>query len=322
MSLRAFLGDPALKNETLNRVREGWEARQIIPLIYLKWSSGAGVASLAGSIAQTQDPGLFVTRTGLPLELALLCEILINTGITFEDDEASPRGFTMSGDERIWSFGMEWLEAIAVDDDLSDVVTRFQSIFLKQIQSDDFPLSASIDPAVRSVAQEILQLWEGERSGEPVPARAWRPVRANALRVSEGGGDPAGYAVAELVESLAWPRAEIATELPVICQKFLQSCLQVLAATFLSPQDRMDWTKGQVAQRDLRRIRSEAQYADLSDEELLDRRPEIKQAMFAPQHPEMAARMDKAKQKARSALVPFLRQQMDGLLTLLRRTSD
>ncbi len=322
MSLRAFLGDPALKNETLNRVREGWEARQIIPLIYLKWSSGAGVASLAGTIAQTQDPGLFVARTGLPLELALLCEILINTGITFEDDAASPRGFTMSGDARIWSFGMEWLEAITVDDDLSDVATRFLSVFLKQILSDDFPLSANIDPAVRSVAQEILRLWEGESGGEPVPARAWRPVRANALRASEGSGDPAGYAVSDLVESLAWPRAEIATELPVIYQKFLQSCLQVMTATFLAPQDRTDWTQSQVAQRELRRVRTEPQYADLSDEELLDRHPEIRQAMRAPQQPEMAARMDKAKQQARAAMGPFLYQQMDGLLNLLRRTSD
>lgn len=306
----------------LNRVREGWDTRQIIPLIYLKWSSGAGVASLAGTMAQTQDPALFVARTGLPLELALLCEMLINTGITFQDDEAAPRGFTMSADERIWSFGIKWLETIAVNADVSDVVTRFLPIFLTQILSDDFPLSASIDPAVKSVARDILQLWEGESRGELVPVRAWRTVRANAVLVSEGSRDPAGYAAADLIESLAWPCAGIAVEGPVIYQKFLQSCLQVLAAPLLPPQDQIDWAKGQAAQRELRRIRSEAPYADLSDEELLDRHPEIKQAMLAPQQPATVARMDEAKQRARSALLPFLLQQMDGLLNLLRLTSE
>ncbi|EGY01971.1 hypothetical protein AZA_06011 [Nitrospirillum viridazoti Y2] len=322
VSLRAFLGDPALKAETLSRVLEGWKARQIIPLLYLKWSSDAGVASLAGTIAQTQDPGLFVTRTGLPLELALLCEILINTGITFEDDETSPRGFVMSGDERIWSFGIEWLEAIAVDDDVSDVVTRFLPVFMKQILSDDCPLAGNIVPAVRVVAQEMLQLWGCESRGEPVPSRAWRTVRANALHASEGSSDPAGYAVADLVESLAWPSAGIATELPAISQKFLQSCLQVLAAKFLPQQDQTDWIKSQVAHRELRRARSEAQYASLSDEDLLDHRPEIKQAILALQHPEVAARMGAAKENARTQMVPFLRQQMDGILNLLRRKSD
>ncbi|MDG5497487.1 hypothetical protein [Niveispirillum sp. BGYR6] len=322
MSLRAFLGDPALKAETLNRVRQAWDARQIIPLIYLKWSNGAGVASLAGTIAQTQDPALFVARTGLPLELALLCEMLVNTGITFQDDETAPRGFTMSADERIWSFGLEWLEAIAVDADVSDIVARFLPVFLTHILSDEFPLSAAIDPAVKSVARDILQLWERERRGEPVPSKAWRTIRANAVLVSEGSSDPAGYAAADLVESLAWPCAGIAVEGPVISQKFLQSCLQVLAAPFLPPQDQIDWAKGQAAQRELRRIRSEAPDADLSDEELLDRHPEIKQAMLAPQQPAAAARMDAAKQKARSALLPFLLQQMDALLNLLRQTSD
>jgi len=322
MSLRAFLGDPALKAATLKRVRERWEARQIIPLIYLKWSADNNFASLAGAIAETRDPKTFVARTGIPVELALLCETLINAGISFLDDKDAPFGFVMRGDDAIWSFGIEWLDAVAVDDDVSDVVPCFLPIFLARILSDDFSFSAHIAPGVRAAAQEIMSLWTRELRGEVIPRQEWRAVRASALRDSETSGDPKGYLVAELVESLPWPLAGIAAEFPAICQKFLHSYVQALAAPFLPQQDQVDQVACLVGARELSRARGDARFAEASDEDVLDHFPEIKRAMVAIQQPEAVSRMDAAQQRARPLMTPFLGEQMDDLLTLLRRDAE
>ena len=322
MSLRAFLGDPVLRTEMLERVQERWEARQVVPSIYLKWSANSKFASLAGTIAETQDPETFVARTGIPLELALLCETFISAGISFLDDENAPFGFVMRGDDAIWSFGTEWLDAIAVDDDVSDVVARFLPSFLARILSDDFALSVHIDPGVGAAAQEIVNLWTRERRGETVSRQEWRTVRTSALRASETSRDPEGYPVAELVESLPWPLAGIATELPAICHKFLHSYLQVLAAPFLPQKDQVDRIACLVGARELSGARGEGRFADVSDEVLLDHFPHVKSAILATRRPEAISRMDAAKQRARPLMAPFLRQQMDSLLALLRWTPD
>ncbi|MDO7834634.1 hypothetical protein Q4610_06205 [Sphingobium sp. HBC34] len=322
MSLRAFLGDPALKAATLKRVRDRWEARQITPLIYLKWSADSDFASLAGVIAETRDPRTFVERTGIPVELALLCETLINAGISFVDDKDAPFGFVMRGDDAIWSFGIEWLDAVAVDDDVSDVVPRFLPAFLARILSDDFPLSAHIAPGVRAAAQEIVRLWTRELRGEAIARQEWRSARASALRASETSSDPEGYLVAELVESLPWPLAGIATEFPVICQKFLHAYLHSLAAPLLPTQDQADRIDGLAGARTLSHARGEARFADASDADILDHFPQIKRATLAARQPEAMARMDDAIHRARPRITPFLREQMDRLLTLMRRTPE
>ena len=319
MSLRAFLGDPALKAATLRRVRERWEARQIMPLIYLKWSADNGFASLAGAIAETRDPETFVARTGITVELALLCETLISAGISFLDDKDAPFGFVMRGDDAIWSFGIEWVDAVAVDDDVSDVVPRFLPTFLVRILSDDFSLSPHIEPGIRAAAQEIVSLWTRELRGDVIPRQEWRAVRASALRASETSGDPKGYPVAELVESLPWPLAGIATEFPAICQKFLHSYVQALAAPFLPEQDQADRIECLAGARTLSRARGEARFAEASDEDILDHFPQLKRATLAARQPEAVSRMEAAKQRARPLMTPFLREQMDGLLALLRR---
>jgi hypothetical protein len=128
--------------------------------------------------------------------------------------------------------------------------------------------------------------------------------------------------VADLVESLPWPSDGIAKEFPAICRKFLYSHQQALAARLLTNQDRIEWTASLAAERELAQLRSEPQYASMTDENLLDRFPEIRQAMLASKHPAAVARIEDAMRRARSQLVPFLRRQMDGLLDLLREKPD
>lgn len=318
MPLRAFLGDLSFRTETVARVRERWAARQAIPLIYLKWSSDSGFASLAGTIAETQDPGVFVARTGIPLELALLCETLINAGVAFVDDKTAPYGFAMQCDDAVWAFGTEWLEAIAAGDDVSDVVRRFLPRFVRHILSDDFSLADHVDAEVRAAAQQILAIWTRELEGEVISRQEWRAARANVLWASEASVDPEGFLVADLVESLPWPLAGIAPEFPAICQKFLHAYLQSLSAAFLPEQDQADRIAWLVGARHLRHLRGEARFADASDEAILDQVPELKSAMLAFRQPDAESRMGAARHLARPLATRFLREQMDILLALLR----
>ena len=251
MTLKAFLGDTAVKTGILDRVRSAWEAREIIPIAYLKWSEGGRVASLSGAIGKTQDPDEFVATTGLPVELALLCETFINAGIAFDMDESAPMGFAMQGDEAIWSFGTQWLEAIAVGQDVSRAVTRFMPAFLTQVVADGFMSSAQVSPAVRDAAEEILDLWACEARGEAVAPGAWRRARASALRASDANRSLEGYAAAGLVESLPWPSDGLAAEFPSICRKFLLSHKQALAAGLLPEDERTAWGRALEAERQL-----------------------------------------------------------------------
>ncbi len=322
VTLKAFLGDPAVKADILDRVRAGWEARKIIPIAYLKWTNGGQFASLSGTVGKTQDPDAFVASTGLTVELALLCETLINAGITFESEETAPMGFAMQGDEAIWSFGTQWLEAIDVDQDVSDTVTRFMPVFLTHILAEDFAVSEMVSPAVREAANKILNLWACEARGEAVPAKVWRQARASALRASDESRGLEGYAAADLVESLPWPSDGIAAEFPSICRKFLLSYQQALAAGLMTSQERMAWGASLEAERQLTQLRSEPQYSVMSEEELQGLFPELKQAILAVQTPAAAERIELAMQQARAEMVPFLRQQMDGILQLLKDKPD
>ncbi len=322
MILKAFLGDPAVKAEILDRVRKGLEERQIVPIAYLKWSNEGQFASLSGTVGKTHDPVEFVANTGLSVELALLCETLINAGITFEQDEAAPMGFVMQADDAVWSFGTQWLEAIDVGQDVSSVVRRFMPVFLAHILAEDFAASEMISPAVRAVANEILSLWTCEARGEAVAAKAWRQVRASALRASDENRGLEGYATADLVESLPWPSDGIAAEFPAIFQKFLLSYQQALAAGLMTNEERDEWGQSLDADRQLNQLRSEPQYSVMPEEDLMGLFPELEQKILAVQTPAAEARIDLAMQQARAEMVPFLRQQMDGLLELLKDKPD
>src|SRR6185503_3207643 len=156
---QAFHGSLVRKNQMVERVRSKWASRQIYPLSYLKWRTDGGIVSLSGALAETQDPELFVERTGLPVALGALCEGLIYVGLEFRDDKNSPLGFSVHGSDTILSFGLEWLDAINVGDDLGDVVPRFMHAFLSSVLASDFALAAHVERPVHGSAKRILELW-------------------------------------------------------------------------------------------------------------------------------------------------------------------
>jgi hypothetical protein len=312
----AFHGDPARKADMVDRVRAKWTQRLVFPLSYLKWRTNGGIVSLSGALAETQVPEQFIDRTGLPVELATLCEGLVQAGAEFIEDKSAPSGFAMRGGEAILAFAMEWLDAIPVGADLGGVVPRFMHSFLASVLAPDFAMSAHVSPAVRAGAERILGLWEREMSGVQVGPKEWRSLRADALRASEDDSDPWGCALSELVESLAWPVRGLAPEFVPIFQIYAKAMVEFLAAPYLSIEDRDILTQSMVGLRELSRANRDPLLMLMSPETPLERDPQTT-AVLAFMQAETQARLSTAKQQARSESDTVLRQQMDCLRRLI-----
>jgi len=319
---QAFQGSLVRKNQLVEPLRAKWASGQVFPLSYLKWRTDGGLVSLSGALAETQDPELFVERTGLPVELGALCEGLISVGLEFREDKSSPRGLTLHGSDTILSFGLEWLDAINVGDDLGDVVPRFMHSFLSSVLASDFALAAHVERPVHGSAKRILELWSREFDGEAVAAKEWRAVRADALRASETSTDPWGYPVAELVESLAWPARGLATEFVPMFQLFAKSWMQFLARPYLTREDQDDQLLSMIGMRELSRALRDPALSKEPSETLLDRLPTSKRAILAAMQPDAQARMDAAKEQARPETDLVLRAQMDAILGFIQHSNE
>lgn len=314
----AFLGDPARKAAMVDRVRIKWSQEQVFPLAYLKWRTDGGMVSLSGALSETQVPEEFAERTGLPLELALLCEGLVNSGVEFTEEPNAPLGLAMRGGEAILAFAMEWLDAIPVGADLAGVVPRFMHGFLAGVLSPGFAMAAHWSPAVHGCAKHLHALWEREIGGAPVKPQEWRALRSDALRAADAHGDPWGHVLSELVESLAWPVHGLAPEFVPIFQVFTKEFRQFLVMPWLSAEDRDLVTQSLIGFRELNRAQRDPEASQLPFETLLERHPSSKDAVIAVMKPQIQARLAEARKHAQSASDLALRQHMDHLLHLIR----
>jgi hypothetical protein len=315
----AFQGDPQHKAELVDRVRASWTQRRAFPLAYLKWRTDGGMVSLAGTLAQTQDPAQFTERTGLPVELAILCEGLVYTGVEFTEDETAPWRVGIRGSEDIMAFAMDWLNAIPVGADLGNVVPRFMHDFLASVLAPDFVMAAHVCPSARACAERIIGFWACEMNGEQVPPKAWRSLRADALQATEAHStDPWSYGLSELVESLAWPARGLAPEFVPLFQVFTKELRQFLVAPFLSTEDRELLTQSLIGLRQMVRAQRDPQLSQLPSETLLERDPQTKQAVVGFMKADVQARFNAAKPHAQSQADRLLRRQMDSLLRLIQ----
>lgn len=314
----AFLGDPARKAALVEQIRTRWQAGQVFPLPYLKWRTDGGMVSLAGALAQTQVPEEFIERTGLPVELATLCESLVYSGAEFREDEGAPWGMAIRGAEPVLAFAMEWLEAVPVGADLGLVVPRFMHAFLAGILAPEFAMAAHLRPALRASAERILGQWERELNDQPVTAKEWRSVRAEALRASEDQSDPWGFVLAEGIESLAWPVKGLAAEFVPIFQVFMKELRQFLVTPFLSSEDREIVTRSLVGLRALSRAQRDPQLSQLPTELLLKHDPPSQRAVQALMNAQTQARLDVARRQAQALLDRSMREQMDRLCRLIQ----
>lgn len=317
MPYRAFLGSETLKQQMMGPVRSRWAQGEIYPLPYLKWRTDGGMVSIAGALAQTQDPDEFVTTTGLPLELGVLCEGLVFSSVEFREDKDAALGFSMQGRPELLDFALQWLEAIKVGSDLSTVVPRFMQGFLASVLAPDFGLASHFDQPTLEARERILANWSREFAGEVVSAREWRVVRTEALGACEGAEDPWGHAVAELVESLAWPVHSLVHEFAPILQIFIKSWKDFIALPHLGDEDRQILLAAARGNRELARAQRDPAYASVPSEQLLEHLPEARQAILTAMQPQIVARIAAGRQQAEADLARAVRPQMDFLLSLI-----
>lgn len=317
MPSNAFKGDAALKSKIVEPLRPQWAARELIPASILKWQPEQNFRSLGAAMVQSQDRDAFEKGTGIPLELAMLCEALIQAGLEIGPDPSRPQGFSMEGPKEVLAFGMEWIDAVRPGADLSNVVPLYMIDLLSTILADGFVLVDHIEPEVRAAATEILLLWIREWDGEEIEPKAWRVVRGLAMKACEASDDPWGFPIAGFVEAIAWPVKGLAPEFVTISQSVMVNWLDFLERPYLSEQDQADHLLDLRGRQALTKARSNPEFNDKAVEELLDSMPDVKRAMQSRFQPDVKARRSEAKLRARAVTVPVLRQRMNTILNLI-----
>lgn len=318
MPIGAFKGDEALKSKIVEPLRPLWAARELIPAAMLKWQPEQKICSLSAAMVQSQDRDAFVQGTGIPLELAMLCESLITSGITLTPTPSRPPGFSIEGPEEILAFGMEWIDAVRPGADLSGVVPRYMIDFLSTILADDFALAEHIEPGVRAAATEILRLWTREWDGEKAEPSTWRAVRSAAMQASETNTCPWGVPITELIEAIAWPVRGLAAEFVILSASAMAGWLEYLEAPYFTEEDRADQLVILNGRQAMARARRNPGFDEKAAEALFDSMPEFKRVLQSRLQPEVSERRSEAKLRARSVTVPVVRQRMNKILKLIK----
>ena len=319
MSMQAFHGNPELKARLVDPLRPRWAANELIPASILRWDTENNLYSLCGGLISGQDRDQFEQQTGIPIEMAMLCEALIISNIEVVGDPTHPkRGFTMDGSKEIMSFGMEWLDAVRPGADLSGVVPGFMVQLFSTLLADDFALAKHIDPNVRIAASRVLDLWSRELAGEAVPPSDWKAVRKAAVNANEACSDPSCLLLAGTVETLAWPLQSVAPEFVATYLSFAMTWLGHLQRPFHSEEDRATQAHELAGWMRIAEAGRNSELDEAATMALLDEIPEQKKAMFAKLEPAYQERMRAGKRQARVATDPVVRHQMDLMLALIK----
>ena len=316
--MQAFHGDAELKARLVDPLRPQWAANELIPASILKWDTENKVYSLCAAMIKDQGNDQFEQQTGIPFEMAMLCEALILSNIEVVGDPTNPKGFAMDGSKEIMSFGMEWLDAVRPGADLSGVVPGFMVQLFSTLLAADFVLAKHIEPRVRAAVAGVLALWKREMAGDAVTPKEWSSVRRAAVEASEACSDPWCFPIAGMVETLAWPLLGIAPEFVSIFQSFTFTWLGYLQGPFLSEEDRATQEHELAGGMRMAKAGRNSELDEAAAMALLDEVPDQKRAMFAKMDPVYRERVRAAKRQARVATDPVVRRQMDLMLTLIK----
>ncbi|TWB64444.1 hypothetical protein [Nitrospirillum viridazoti] len=315
--IQAFGGDPAVKARMLERVRVRWRARALVPDTSLNWKCNGLPDSLSGALAETQDRGTFEERTGIPVDLALLCEALIAPGIKKASAGDAATGASIEGAEHVLSFGLEWLDAIRPGAELDRVGAQFARYCLEMLLQPDFALAPYISAEFRAVGLRIAALWDRELAGETTARDGWRGVRKAALAANADETPVWGYRVATLLEAVAWPIQSISGEFVGVFAAFLFNWLMFLETAHMTEQERSDrehmligWRAMAIAPRD------EAGNIDVDPLEFL---PESQRVMSMDYVTRTMERTMAVRDAARGQKEQAIRGLMDTILGLIRK---
>ncbi len=315
-SLQAFGGDPAAKARLLERVRAPWIARALVPDVSLNWKRDGVPDSLSGTLAETQDRATFDERTGIPVDLALLCETLIVPCVKRTDTGDGATGPSIEGAGPVLSFGLEWLDAVQPGAELGMVVPRFARHCLDMLLHPDFALAPHISADFRAVGLQIAALWDRELAGETPARDEWRRVRKAALAAKANETPIWGYRIATLLEAVAWPLHSISGEFISVFATFLFTWLMFLETAHMTEQECRDrehmligWRAMAIAPRD------EAGNIDGDPLEFL---PESQRVMSMEHITQTMERMMAVRDAARGQKEQAIRGLMDTMLRLIQ----
>ena len=168
-SMKAFLGDPAIKQQYLARLRAHAQADELIHGTY--WEHGKGCA--VGCTVHSSNHTAYETELGIPEVLARLEDGLF---------ESLPNGDAKE-------FPIQFLDAIPVGADLSRVWPSF-AVWLLLDKEDGVIRFSTGFPQVQETIQGIGNLFKKVLNGQPVTEAA---RAAGAARAAAGAAGAARF---------------------------------------------------------------------------------------------------------------------------------
>ena len=224
----------------LEPVRAQWSARALVPDANFHRESDGQANSISGALAGTQDRGEFEQRTGIPADLAHLCEQLLAAGVRKSEAPDTVAGFSLDAADAVFAFGTAWLDAIRPGADLSIIVPQFARHCLDRLLKPDFDLAAHISPDLRAVGLQILSFWDREFAGESTTRGDWRGIQRATMLATAKDTDAWGYRIATFIEAIAWPVRSVSREFVGLFEPFLFNWLMYLETAFMTDEERMD----------------------------------------------------------------------------------
>lgn len=316
MNSGAFRGSAELKERMVEPVRARWAARALVPDAALNWQRDDQPDSLGGALARTQDREEFEERTGIPAELAQLCELLLASGTQKAGAPDSAVGFSLEGAESLLAFGTEWLDAIRPGADLSLVMPQFARHFLGMLLRPDFPLAPYIAPEFRYVGLQISALWDRELAGHATARDDWRSVQEAALAADADTTPAWGYRAATLLEALAWPIRSISGEFFGLFEPLFFNWLMFLETPYMTDEERADREHLLIGLRAM--AIAPRDNAGNMDVDPLETLPESQRVISADYITAAVERSEAVKDAARTRKDEVVRDLMDTILTLIR----
>jgi hypothetical protein len=316
MSMNAFHGDAGLKAKLVEPVRAQWKNGELFSAGVLRWMPEQKAFSIAGALAQTGDNDEFEKTTGIPIQLALLCESMVAMTTVMFEDKTKAAGYDFVTDKEIRRFEMEWPDAIRAGADLSRVVPQFMTFYLETLLRTDFALAMHIAPDVRNIGMRILENWRAELAGQTVDPTTWRSIRNDAVKASGSVTDPWCYPIAYFMETLAWPVHDVAGEFGQPFGYLTANWIGFLRRPYYAEEHQNRGELSLVGFRKMADAESEGISGDEAIQKFLDTIPEIKKAMM-PLPPEDALQYKKDQVRAFEATTPPMRRMMDRMLKLI-----
>lgn len=316
--MQAFNGSQALKDEMVGRVRSQWAEGRLVAGGGLLWDDEKGLYSLNAALAETSDGDQFVARTGIPLEVALLCESTLVLNTVTVVDKSKKIGYAVVHDPALGTAVTDWLDAIRPGSDLQGVVPKFMVDFLDYVLSDGFAQRQFIPAEVRDAAEKILAHWKLELSGQAVDAKAWRQLRGEAVKATERTNQPWAYPISHFVETMAWPLTSMTSEFRQPYMFVTGSLLSFLQVPYHAEEDQKLSElalKGHLTMRDLDRV---GKSTPEDRQAMLDANPDIKEAMTWYSDADRNARVKSAQQRAFAATTPLILQLMAKLVQFIK----